>query len=82
MLTIAISLLFAVLAGCAILSIIASVRNGVVRGKAIMAELALLEAGRRPAQAQRIVRLRPRQKMAAVRRPLPAPLHWQPGVAA
>lgn len=82
MLTIAISLLFAVVGTCALLSLIASVRNGIVRGQAILAELALLEAGRRPAPVQRTVRLRRPASRAVIRRPLSAPLHWQPGVAA
>ncbi len=82
MLTFAISLLFALLAGCAILSIIASVRNGIVRGRAIVAELALLEAGRRPVPVMRTVRLRPVAVRYAVRRPIAEPLRWQHGVAA
>lgn len=82
MLTIAISLLFALIATFAIVSIIASVRNGVVRGRAILAELALLEAGRRPAPVRRDVQLRPRSQRPALRRPLTAPVRWQPGVAA
>lgn len=86
MLTIAISLLFALVATGAILSIIASLRNGIVRGRAILAELAMLEAGRRPAPAQRTAagfgRLRPSTARAVVRRPATAQSRWQPGVAA
>jgi hypothetical protein len=82
MLTIAISLLFAVVGTCALLSLIASVRNGIVRGQAILAELALLEAGRRPAPVQRPVRLRRPASRAVIRRPSSVQLHWQPGVAA
>jgi hypothetical protein len=82
MLTILISLLFAVAGTFALLSLIASVRNGIVRGRAILAELAVLESGRRPATVQRTVRLRRPMNRAVVRRPLSAPQPWLLGVAA
>ena len=82
MLTIAISLLFALAGTFAFLSLIASVRNGIVRGRAIVAELAVLEAGRRPAPVQRTVRLRRPVNRAVIRRPLSAPQLWQRAAAA
>jgi hypothetical protein len=82
MLTIAISLLFALTGGFAFLSLIASVHNGIVRWQAIVAELAMLESDRRPALVHRTVRLRPRVSRAVIRRPLSVPQHCQLGVAA
>lgn len=63
---VAISLFLGLLAVAALVSIVQSVRRGLASGKAILRELAMLEAGMRPAMP---VRTMPRRKARAATQP-------------
>lgn len=65
--TVAISLFLGLIAAAALASAVVSVRRGLVAGRSILRELALIEAGYRPAPPVRTV---PARGQAGLQRPL------------